>query len=223
MVSPSRGPQQPDPEVRNNWTRWRGELRRQTAHQDADAAGPGRHGRLDPARVPHRFTIKGEALGDGALPQPIEVYLDGKTIVMKRRLSGLPLTVVLPVTTYLGVYAQVTPGSGAGTLSVRIGLRHRDPSLDLELCRSDDVARAADDWRAWGDSLGLPLLVVEPDGTARPVDEPVAPSAEPHVPTRRRIAALSGRRPRFLVRRKPGRRDLELPVHRGERELIARR
>jgi hypothetical protein len=41
-------------------------------------------------------------------------------------------------------------------------------------------------------------------------------------PTRRRVAALTARRPRFLLRRKPGSRSQETAVHRGERELIAR-
>jgi len=41
-------------------------------------------------------------------------------------------------------------------------------------------------------------------------------------PRRRRRAPIKWRRPRFLMRRKPGRPAAEPLVYRGEREIIAR-
>jgi hypothetical protein len=41
-------------------------------------------------------------------------------------------------------------------------------------------------------------------------------------PRRRRRAALHRRRPKFLVRRRPGVTRAQALVHRGEREIIAR-
>jgi hypothetical protein len=71
--------------------------------------------------------------------------------------------------------------------------------------------------------LGLPLLVAESDGTLR---EPFERMGQVRVgmpsPRRRRRAAIKWRRPRFLMRRKPGRPLAQQPVFRGEREIIAR-
>ena len=75
-------------------------------------------------------------------------------------------------------------------------------SLPLTVTTSmDDVVA---DWRAWGRILGLPLLMVEPDGSYRPVEERIGCVAvKPTLPRRRR-SVLAKRRPRFLARRRTG-------------------
>lgn len=198
------------------------QLRRQTALQDAAATGSGRARRLDPARLPHRFAAKADPLGEAAERETFNVYIDRQTVIMKRRLSGLPLTVVLPVGTFTGVYARVTPLPNSPALSISIGLHHRDPGLCVELFSGTDIEAAAEDWRSWSSLLGLPLVAVEANGAIRILDDQ-APTGTPRASTaRRRVAALTNRRPRFLCRRKAASPAARPLVHRGEYEIIAR-
>jgi hypothetical protein len=198
------------------------ELSRQTAHQDATAKGSGRTARLDPAQMPHRFASRSVTQAGRVDPTPLDVYIDRQQVIVKRRLAGLPLTLVQPVGVFLGVFAEVAPGATPGTLSARIGLRHRDPAMSLELAASDKLEDLAADWCAWGEALGLPLLLVEPDGKVSRIEKPDEDAVAPMAPPRRRVAALTARRPRFLVRRKSGRPATAGPVYRDEREIIAR-
>ncbi|GGE91790.1 hypothetical protein GCM10007285_19220 [Stappia taiwanensis] len=198
------------------------ELSRQTATQEVTAKGSGRPSRLDPAQMPHRFAARGEPLRTGAEAPSVDVYIDRDMVIVKRRLAGLPLTLVQPVSMFLGVFAEVLPGALPGGLKVRIGLKHRDPALSIELATSDSIEGVADDWCAWGRALSLPLLMVEPDGSCQDLGAATGDLAGRAPLPRRRVAALTGHRPRFLVRRKPGSGANLLRVHRGEREIIAR-
>ncbi len=88
------------------------------------------------------------------------------------------------------------------------------------------VAAEGDDamaqWKSWGRVLGVPLLVAEADGALRePFRRVGALRVGDAVARRRRRAAIKWRRPRILMRRKPGRKGV-MDVHRGEREIIAR-
>ncbi|WP_208979173.1 DUF6101 family protein [Stappia stellulata] len=197
-------------------------MSRQTAHQDATAKGSGRAARLDPAQMPHRFASRSVTQAGRSDPTPLDVYIDCQQVIVKRRLAGLPLTLVQPVGVFLGVFAEVAPGATPGTLSARIGLRHRDPAMSIELAASDKLEDLAADWCAWGEALGLPLLLVEPDGKVSRIDKSDEDAVAPMALPRRRVAALTARRPRFLVRRKPGHPAMAGPVYRGEREIIAR-
>jgi hypothetical protein len=82
----------------------------------------------------------------------------------------------------------------------------------------DDIAA---DWRAWSELYGLPMLMVEADGVARPLDDG---SAQPTAGTptrRRRHSQIAERRPRFLVRRSTGKLGIRMKIE--GREIIARR
>lgn len=68
-------------------------------------------------------------------------------------------------------------------------------------CEADVVAT----WRSLGQSSGLPLLIEHGPGDLRPACDQVGPVRLGRIRIRRRHAFLGGRRPRFLVRRKPGR------------------
>lgn len=76
-------------------------------------------------------------------------------------------------------------------------------------------------WRRIGAESGLPLMVIDEHG--RPV------VAQPQIGrvrlglahSRRGHGLLSGRRPRFLVRRKTSRLGLRPRIHRGERVIAA--
>jgi hypothetical protein len=204
------------------------ELKRQTAYQDAVTNGSGRARRLDPAEMPHRFATRGSSLGEAGEAASLDVYIDRVQVIVKRRLGGLPLTMAQPVSAYLGVFAEVSPGAEPGTFAARIGLLHRDRDQSIELARGDALETLAADWRAWAEALELPLLLLEADGHVTRLDGPSTMprkrmTARPTgVTTRRRVAALTARRPRFLNRRKAGRSAEGVTVHGGEREIIAR-
>jgi hypothetical protein len=86
-------------------------------------------------------------------------------------------------------------------------LAHRDPSLTIPLCISDDRDEIADAWEMWSETFALPQLQ----------DAGVEPA-----PRRRRRNAIGTRRPRFLMRRKSSELLPCASVYRDEREIIAR-
>ncbi len=100
-------------------------------------------------------------------------------------------------------------------------LEHIDPSLTLPLFLTSKADEAVAEWRAWSEVLGVPLLLAKQGESA--VD---AHLGQIHVerprPRRRRRSALKNRRPAILLRRRSGRVTRRTPVHRGEREIIAR-
>jgi hypothetical protein len=98
---------------------------------------------------------------------------------------------------------------------------HRDPALSIPLIIADDPADVGADWQSWSRILGLPLLLVLPDGSIeKPVDHIGAMRKLPTRP-RRRHSFFAGRRPRFLTRRKTGLKRGEIEILDG-REIIAR-
>jgi Family of unknown function (DUF6101) len=180
-------------------------------------AGSGRAPRLDPFALPVRF-----AASDAAADERVRhVELHRKRVVVRRSLAGMRMALNLPVSAFAGVAIRVTTGEGGAAVSV--ALEHKDPALTLPLLLSTETDEAFADWRAWANVLGLPLLVAEDDGVLR---EPFARMGGVRVealrPRRRRRSALKRRRPSILMRRKPGRLSEATPVHRGEREIIAR-
>ncbi len=179
------------------------------------------HASPDPKLLPANFSAPVQPnAGETAPPARMNVYIDVSKVVMKRRLSGLPLTVVVPTKSYIGVFAHITPSATPGSICVRIGLKHRDAALDLELLQANSLENIASVWESWAQTLDLPMLIIDSDSSITKVNEPL--SARPPAPrARRRIAALTTR-PRFLVRRKIGRACENLQIHSGERELIAR-
>ena len=70
--------------------------------------------------------------------------------------------------------------------------------------------------------LGLPLLVEEDGALREPFQRMGGVRIEPVCPRRRRRNAIKRRRPSMPLRRRMGRLTDATPVHRGEREIIAR-
>jgi hypothetical protein len=133
------------------------------------------------------------------------------------------MKVGVPVAAFRGVSLRLWPAEGAQGATIAVTLDHRDSALCVPLFAAADGDDGVALWKSWGRVLGLPLLVVERDGTLR---EPFprlggvalgAPS-----PRRRRHSAVKWRRPSILLRRKPGRPMADPQVHRGEHEIIAR-
>lgn len=169
--------------------------------------------RLDPTRFPQRVSYAGR--DDSS---EITVTLDARGAVMKKTLerSGLPLSIALPGRAFEGVAARAID-HGDETVTVTLELHHKDPALSVPLLVAHDLMDIAADWRMWSEIYGIPMLMVEADGIARPlVLEPTPKPAPRH---RGRVA--SQRRPRFLVRRKTGRMGVRMKIE--GREIIARR
>lgn len=173
--------------------------------------------RLDPFSLPARYTAR---LAGAQAADEASIYLDRNMAIVKRRLSGLPLTVCTPVHAFRGIAVRSTPVDDGASVTVSIELLHNDPALSLPLLVTDSYDDVVADWQAWSRALGLPLILVEPDGSlAEPVSQVGSLRFDGIVPRRRR--AMTGRRPRFMGRRKPGRTG-NGNVRYVEREIIAR-
>lgn len=168
--------------------------------------------RLDPGNFPQRVSYAGR---DDT--SEITVTLDGRGAVMKKRLdkSGLPLSIALPARAFKGVAARAID-HGDETVTVTLELHHPDPSLCIPLLVAHDLMDIAADWRTWAEVYGIPMLMVEADGIARPLE--VGTNMAP--PTRRRGKAAAHSRPRFLMRRKAG--SMGVRMKSKGREIIAR-
>ena len=165
--------------------------------------------RIDPFHLPARYATTSAG-------EPQAVYLDSKMAVIRRRLSGLPLTVRLPLAVFEGVQVRLEFADEVPTGYVE--LRHPDPALTITLGTFSDLSEAAVDWKSWARALGVPMLLMESDGTAR-VIEPAPAAVEGPAKPRRMRSTLRNRRPRFLVRRRTGRWG-DQPVLKG-REIIS--
>lgn len=75
-------------------------------------------------------------------------------------------------------------------------------------------------WRDVAAKSGLVRMIVKEDGDLAPVSRQLGPVALGLTRTRRRHGLLSGRRPRFLVRRKTGSLPVRPLIHRGENEIV---
>jgi len=192
-------------------------LRRQTEGGLA-LAGSSRSGRLDPFALPLCFSTA-DARADGGTRL---VELHQRRVIVRRAMRGMTMAVNLPMRAFLGVALHVRSSQAVDGGLVALVLEHRDPSLSLQLYAAADGADIVAEWHAWSQVLGVPLLVVDPDGALREAFPQFGPLrvAAP-AGRRRRHGTVGRRRPSILARRKPGRRG-PMAVHGGEREIIAR-
>jgi len=153
--------------------------------------------RLDPLSLPLSFSAH-DTRADGGVRQ---VELHRERVVLRRAIRGMRMAVNVLVSDFLGVALRETDDAQM------LVLVHRDPSLTIPLCISDDRNEIADAWEMWSETFALPQLQ----------DVGVEPA-----PRRRRRNAIGTRRPRFLMRRKSSELLPCASVYRGEREIIAR-
>jgi hypothetical protein len=141
------------------------------------------------------------------------------------RLDPLARTALrAPLAAYRGVAIRMEPPAGETAATVAVVLEHSDPALSLTLYRAADGADVVAEWRAWGQALAVPLLVTEADGRLRePFERIGAVRVGAPAPRRRRRSSLAARRPARALQRRPGTSSPPAVVHRGERELIARK
>jgi hypothetical protein len=177
-------------------------------------AGSSRVLRLDPFALPVRYAAS-DAAADGRVR---DIELHRARVVVRRSLAGMHMALNLPLTAFAGVALKLTPDQGEAAVM----LAHKDPGLALPLYLSPEADDAMAEWRVWGAVLGLPLLVEDDEGWREPFARLGALRISEVRPRRRRRNVLCKRRPSILLRRQAGRRSEAMPVHRGEREIIAR-
>jgi len=171
-------------------------VRRQTAGCGVAPAGSSRDLRLDPLSLPVRFDAH-DPRADGHIRQ---IELHRERVVLRRAVRGMQMAINVRVSDFSGVALRGNDATQA------LILVHRDPSLSVPLLVSTGGEELTEAWAIWSEIFALPQL---DEGTRKPA------------PRRRRCNAIRARRPKFLVRRRAG-VARELPVHRSEREIIAR-
>ena len=173
-------------------------MRRQTATSGINPAGSSRALRLDPFSLPVSFHSH-DIRADGGVRQ---VELHRERVVLRRAVRGMRMAVNVRVSDFLGIALRE-----ADDAQQMLVLQHRDPSLTIPLCVSEDRDEIASAWLTWSELFSLPKLQ----------DKAREPAAR-----RRRRNAISDRRPRFLMRRKTGALLNPANIYSGEREIIAR-
>jgi len=172
--------------------------------------------RLDPSRFPQQVSdaMRG-AEGD------VTITIDERGAVLRKILpsSGLPLSVALPKRAFMGVAARAID-HGDGEVTVTLELHHSDPDLCIPLLVAHDLSDIAADWRSWSEAFRIPMLMIEADGVARPLEEHLGSVRALDSQPRRRHSYFADRRPRFLVRRSTGKLGIKMKIE--GREIIAR-
>jgi hypothetical protein len=190
-------------------------VRRQTEILEATISG--RAPKLDPAHLPLCF-ISPDASADGG---ERAVTLDIDRVVMARRISDVAMKIALPLSSYRGVAIRLVPGMTEDEDRVAVVLSHVDAALEVPLYAADDDENVIAEWRLWASTLGLPLLMEGMDGHTVAAENRLGEIEVDRPRARRRHSLLSGRRPRFLTRRRTGKLPLVPFVHRDEREIIS--
>ena len=172
--------------------------------------------RLDPTRFPQQvsYAMRG-AEGD------VTITIDERGAVLRKILpsSSLPLSVALPKRAFMGVAARAID-HGDGEVTVTLELHHSDPDLCIPLLVAHDLSDIAADWRSWSEAFRIPMLMIEADGVARPLEEHLGGVRSQDSQPRRRHSYFADRRPRFLVRRSTGKLGIKMKIE--GREIIAR-
>ncbi|MFE1600720.1 DUF6101 family protein [Methylobacterium sp. ID0610] len=112
--------------------------------------------------------------------------------------------------------ADASDATGEDRFALLLLDKDGDPLMRLGTYGDADVVAV---WRRLGAETGLPLLVIQEDGAVTPMGAQIGRLKLGAVRIRRRHGLLSGRRPRFLCRRKTARLPLRPIVYRDEDQL----
>lgn len=150
------------------------------------------------------------------------VELHHDHIELRRRLGGVPLRVALDYARFRGLALALLDPEGDSD-AIAVVLMHEDPGLSVTLYSAPHTDDVVAEWRGWSTLLGLPMLVMDAGGVLKAAYPTLGRLTVGDIRARRRRrGALRHRRPAMFRRRAAGRPDPAPPVHRGERELIAR-
>jgi hypothetical protein len=173
--------------------------------------------RLDPFGLPVRF-IASDSAADG---QVRHIELHRERVVLRRSVAGMRMALNMPVKAFDGISLVLATGGDGEADTLAVVLEHSDPLLTLPLYVTLRPDEALAEWRAWSDLLHMPLLFAGP-GKGSTNAQLAHLRVERPRPRRRRKSVLKKRRPSILMRRSFGKLTRATPIHRGEREIIAR-
>ncbi|MBD8878033.1 DUF6101 family protein [Roseibium polysiphoniae] len=196
-------------------------MRRQTAVDRAMEAGAGAIAVPDPGQLPAVFETRLFDVAVADETNPVEVKLDTQNVSISRWRDGGLKSLIAPVHTYSGVMVQIEASDVRGAVAARLILKHPDPQFCVILIETDKPEQLATSWPSWSAALNLPMLVCDTGGAVKPIEAFSARPCGTPAP-RRKYPLLTGRRPRFLVRRRIGQTGAQFKVYKGEREIIAR-
>ncbi|MCK0206983.1 DUF6101 family protein [Starkeya koreensis] len=163
-----------------------------------------------------------QSLDEGADDGVRLVELGIERVVLRRRVAGVPMKATRPLRDYDGLAVALLDPEGEGE-GVAIVLVHADSALSVTLYSAPHIDDVVAEWRGWSETLGLPMLVTEADGSRRPAYATLGRLVVGEARGRRpRRGPLKHRRPSVYRRRAAGRPFGEPAVHRGEREMFAR-
>lgn len=133
---------------------------------------------------------------------PLRGRLDvpARKVVMTLRLGGTMVLQSISLNDFAGVAAHLeTDPSAPDRSSVRLVLRHADPTYSITLDSGLPIEEAVAVWRSWADKLSVPLLLRDETGEDAVVRAMLGPvilrATQP-----RRARTMIGRRPRFSKR-----------------------
>lgn len=172
--------------------------------------------------APEGWPIRFQSLDPGADNGVRLIELGTDEVVLRRHVAGVPMKLARPLARYEGLAVVLLDPEGDDD-GVAIVLVHADPALSVTLYSAPHIDDVVAEWRGWSETLGLPMLVTEADGTRRPAYAMLGRLVMAEARARRpRRGPLKHRRPSVYRRRAAGRPLGDLAVHRGEREMIAR-
>jgi hypothetical protein len=194
-------------------------LRRQIAAGESLLAGSSRALRLDPRSLPVRFAAD-DASADGRIRL---IEIDRDRVLLTRSVRGVRMRLNLPLENFLGVAVRLIAPQHDAAAALAIVLEHPDENLSVPLHVAEESGDLVADWQLWGAVLRKRLLVADGEGLLREPFETVGAVALGTSSSRRlRRTALGKRRPKIFRRRVCARTLDGMPVHSGEREIIAR-
>jgi len=179
-----------------------------------DAAPPPRRAAVASVTLPARIRVRRRR------EREVDVSISREAVTIS---SPDAAAASRPIASYRGV--AVTIAGGPGEPLFRLSLAHEEPEHTVPLAAGSDVAAVAREWQAWAKALSLPLLAVDADGCVHAELTALGAILAERPSPRRRGSPLVGRRSPYGRRRRaaaPARRLSEAPVHRGEKEIIAR-
>ena len=148
------------------------------------------------------------------------VLLARDRVVIARSVAGVFMHIAMTPDAYRGVALRLSAARDDG-FHYEIRLVHRDPDLCVTLHDASDDSEIQAEWRLWARFLGLPTLVEREEGSAVAESAHLGEIAVAGVRARRRGKTITGRRPRFLTRRKTGRLDPSRQLPADRREIFA--
>ena len=180
-------------------------------------AGSGRALRLDPFGLPVRFSAT-DTTADGRLR---DVELHRERVVLRRSVRGMRMALNMPIAAFDGISLSLLPREGGSADMLAVMLKHSDPSLTLPLFLTSQPYEALAEWRAWSEVLGMPRVLAK----ERSASVSMAFRAAAHrtaTPATSPSERTEGTPAVYSSSRGFGRVTEATPVHRGEREIIAR-